>query len=58
MIIRDKKELLKFFGELERDDEYFDVVRRNHGLGVSLSGEYWKRYRSILALKIRGEVNL
>ncbi len=47
-----------FFGELERDDEYFDVVCRNHGLGVSLSGEYWKRYRSMLALKIRGEVNL
>lgn len=51
-----------FFGELERDDEYFDVISRNHGLGVSLSGEYWKRYRSILALKIRDgepcEVNL
>ena len=48
-----QREQAEFFGELERDDEYFDVVIRNHGLGVSLTGEYWKRYRAILAIKMR-----
>ena len=46
-------------GELERDDEYFDVVMRNHGFGISLTGEYWKRYRAILSMKLRdGEGNV
>lgn len=39
-------------GELERDDEYFDVITRAGAFGVSLTGEYWKRYRRILAWKI------
>lgn len=42
-------------GELERDDEYFEVITRNGGLGVSLTGDYWKRYRRILAWKLSGE---
>ena len=29
-------------GELERDDEYFDVITRAGAFGVSLTGEYWK----------------
>ena len=41
------------YGELERDDEYFAVITRNKSFGVSLTGEYWKRYRLILAWKIK-----
>ena len=40
-------------GKLERDDEYFDVIIRNKGFGIGLTGDYWKRYRVILAWKIK-----
>lgn len=39
-------------GELERDDEYFEVVTNNGGFGVALTGDYWKRYRRILDWKL------
>ena len=53
-----EQERREFFSELERDDEYFDVINRNRGLGISLTGDYWKRYREILAKKLRdGESN-
>ena len=42
-----------FGGKLERDDEYFDVITRNKAFGISLTGEYWERYRIILAWKIK-----
>ena len=38
---------------LERDDEYFDVITKNGALGISLAGDYWKRYREIAAKKWR-----
>lgn len=38
---------------LERDDEYFDVIMKNGALGISLAGDYWKRYREIAAKKWR-----
>jgi DNA-binding CsgD family transcriptional regulator len=54
-----EQEKREFFSELERDDEYFDVINRNRGMGISLTGDYWKRYREILAKKLRdGESNL
>lgn len=48
-----EQEKREFFSELERDDEYFDVINRNRGLGISLTGDYWKRYRELLAMKLR-----
>ena len=54
-----EQERREFFSDLERDDEYFDVINRNRGMGISLTGDYWKRYREILAKKLRdGESNL
>lgn len=40
-------------GKLVRDEEYWDVIMRAKGMGVSLTGEYWERYRTILAWKIK-----
>lgn len=48
-----EQEKREFFSELERDAEYFDVINRNRGMGISLTGDYWKRYRELLAMKLR-----
>lgn len=51
---QDEWEFRTFFeSPLERDDEYFDVIMKNGALGISLAGDYWKRYREIAVKKWR-----